>query len=283
MFIKTVKSAGFCFGVKRAVKIAVASFENHKDKAIYTLGQIIHNNDVVNKLKEKGIIPIEDEKKVSDIKNSVVILRSHGVKKNILEKLKENNNTIVDAICPFVKKIHNHVEMLTSERYFVVIIGDKNHPEVAAISSFADKENSIVVSRFDEIKQIGKKEKIGVVVQTTQELENFLKITEELLKNKGEIRIFNSICNATSRRQKESVETAKDVNVMIVVGGKHSANTKRLYEICKNINPSTYHIENAMEIEYDWFKNKNSVGITAGASTPDYVIEEVVRTIRDCQ
>ena len=279
MEIKTVKSAGFCFGVKRAVNLAVESLKSCADKKIYTMGQIIHNNDVVNCLQKKGIEPITDESGILNIKNSIVILRSHGVEKDILNKLHLNNNIIIDAICPFVKKIHNYVTMLTSENYFVVIIGDKNHPEVVAISSFADKENSAIISNVNELKNMKKKNKIGVVAQTTQDIKNFLEITSELLKNKGEIRIFNSICDATSKRQIESVEMAKEADIMIVIGGKHSANTKRLYEICKVVNSDTFHIENKSELKADWFTDTEVVGITAGASTPDNVIKEVVQEI----
>ena len=280
MDVKLVKSAGFCFGVKRAVNLAMESLESCSDRKIYTMGEIIHNNYVVNTLKEKGIEPILNEKEILNIHNSIVILRSHGVKKEILEKLRLNNNVIIDAICPFVKKIHSYVDMLTSEKYFVVIVGDKNHPEVVAISSFADKKNSAVISSAEEVKKLKRKNKIGVVTQTTQDIKNFLEISEELLKNKGEIRVFNSICNATSRRQKESLEVAKDVDIMLVIGGKQSANTKRLFEICKVVNNDTFHVENSSEIKEEWFENKKIVGITAGASTPDVIISEVIDKIK---
>jgi 4-hydroxy-3-methylbut-2-enyl diphosphate reductase len=256
------------------------SLESCSDRKIYTMGEIIHNNYVVNTLKEKGIEPILNEKEILNIHNSIVILRSHGVKKEILEKLRLNNNVIIDAICPFVKKIHSYVDMLTSEKYFVVIVGDKNHPEVVAISSFADKKNSAVISSAEEVKKLKRKNKIGVVTQTTQDIKNFLEISEELLKNKGEIRVFNSICNATSRRQKESLEVAKDVDIMLVIGGKQSANTKRLFEICKVVNNDTFHVENSSEIKEEWFENKKIVGITAGASTPDVIISEVIDKIK---
>ncbi len=275
-FIK-VKSAGFCFGVKRAVKLALKIAEKYNNKPIYTLGPIIHNKDVVDELKNKGIQVAEN----SDIKNSVVILRSHGVEKNVFEKLEKNNNIIIDAICPFVKKIHDCVNLLKKEDFFLVIIGDKEHPEVRAISSYADNGKYIVVSNVDEIKN--KKlnyKKIGIVAQTTQSLENFLNICNELLKNKSEFRIFNTICDSTSIRQQETIEVAKKVDIMIVIGGKHSANTTRLAQLSKKILKDTYHIENEKEIEENWFKNKKKVGITAGASTPDYVIEKVIKKIR---
>ena len=281
MDVKLVKSAGFCFGVKRAVNLAMESLESCSNRKIYTMGEIIHNNYVVNTLKEKGIEPILNEKEILNIHNSIVILRSHGVKKEILEKLRLNNNVIIDAICPFVKKIHSYVDMLTSEKYFVVIVGDKNHPEVVAISSFADKKNSAVISSAEEVKKLKRKNKIGVVTQTTQGIKNFLEISEELLKNKGEIRVFNSICNATSRRQKESLEVAKDVDIMLVIGGKQSANTKRLFEICKVVNNDTFHVENSSEIKEEWFENKKIAGITAGASTPDVIISEVIDKIKE--
>ena len=279
MEIIKVNSAGFCFGVKRAVKLAIEASEKYNGDKIYTIGPIIHNNDVVNFLKDKGITPILDEKEIERVKDSVVILRSHGVKKEILDIIINNNNKIVDAICPFVKKIHEYVAELTEKDYFVVIIGDKDHPEVKAIKSYAESEKSIVITNALEAKKV-KKRKIGVVVQTTQDQENFLKIVSELVKNKGEIRIFNSICNATSIRQKESIEVAKKVDLMVVIGGKHSANTKRLFELCKSVNNKTYHIENSSELEISWFKNSGKIGVTAGASTPENVINDVLEKIK---
>jgi 4-hydroxy-3-methylbut-2-enyl diphosphate reductase len=283
MEIKLVKSAGFCFGVKRAIDIAIETAENMKGKKIYTIGHIIHNNDVVNYLEKKEIYAINSAQ-AKNIKESVVILRSHGVEKEILDTIKRNNNHIIDAICPFVKKIHQYVDMLTRENYFVIIVGDDGHPEVKAIYSFANKDMSIVVSS-EENKKLNdflKKpmKKIGVVAQTTQDYENFYKICKKLLNIKGEVRIFNSICNATSKRQKESIDIAKKSDIMIIVGGKHSANTNRLKEICEKIQPNSFHIENEKDLDIKWLKGKNIIGITAGASTPSIVINRVVNLIK---
>ncbi len=277
MEIIKVKSAGFCFGVKRAVKIALETAEKYKNRNIYTLGPIIHNRDVVKELEIKGIHVTES----TNIKDSVIILRSHGVEKDILEKLKKNNNIIVDAICPYVKKIHNCVVELRNKKYFIVIIGDKQHPEVKAIASYADKNLHKIVSEKKEIDNTLKKiKKIGVVAQTTQSLENYLKICTKLLEFKAEFRIFNTICDSTSIRQNETVDVAKKVDCMIVIGGKHSANTRRLYELSKEILKDVYHIENEKDLNLEWLKNKKKVGITAGASTPDYIIKGVVEKIR---
>ncbi len=278
MEIVKVKSAGFCFGVKRAVRIALETVEKYKSKAIYTLGPIIHNKDVVKDLNDRGIKVSDD----ANIKNSIVILRSHGVEKKILEELKENNNIIIDATCPYVKKIHECVKKLKNEKYFIIIIGDGNHPEVKAISSYAENGKFKIVSSLIDLNDLNLKKikKIGIVAQTTQDIENFLSICSEILKNKAEIRIFNTICDSTSIRQKETIEVAKKVDSMIVIGGKHSANTRRLYKLAKEVLEDTYHIENEKELELDWIKNKNKVGITAGASTPENVIEKVLEKIR---
>ncbi len=278
MEIVKVKSAGFCFGVKRAVRIALETVEKYKNKAIYTIGPIIHNKDVVRDLNDVGIKVSES----ANIKNSIVILRSHGVEKEILEKLKENNNIIIDATCPYVKKIHECVEKLKNEKYFIIIIGDGNHPEVKAISSYAENGKFKIVSSLIDLDDLNLKKikKIGIVAQTTQDIENFLSICSEILKNKAEIRIFNTICDSTSIRQEETIETAKQVDCMIVIGGKHSANTKRLYKLAKEVLEDTYHIENEKELDLEWIKNKNKVGVTAGASTPENIINKVIEKIR---
>ncbi len=277
MEIIKVKSAGFCFGVKRAVKKALEASEKYKGSKIYTIGPIIHNNNVVKDLEKRGVKVTENY----NLRNSVVILRSHGVEKDILEKLKENNNIIVDAICPYVKKIHKCVEELKKENYFIVIIGDKNHPEVKAIASYAGESFYKIISNKSEVNDFFKDiKKIGIVAQTTQSVENYLNICNRLLVNKSEFRIFNTICDSTSIRQKETIEVAKKVDCMIVIGGKHSANTKRLYEISKEILNDVYHIENVEDLDLNWFRNKQKIGITAGASTPENIIEGVVEKIR---
>ncbi len=277
MEIIKVESAGFCFGVKRAVKKAIEASEKFKGSKIYTIGPIIHNNDVVRDLEKRGV----EVAKNFNIKNSVVILRSHGVEKDILEKLKKNNNIIIDAICPYVKKIHKCVEELKKENYFIVIIGDKNHPEVKAIASYAGESFYKIISNENEINDFFKDiKKIGIVAQTTQSVENYLNICNKLLVNKGEFRIFNTICDSTLIRQKETIEVAKQVDCMIVIGGKHSANTKRLFELSKEILDNVYFIESEKDLDLDLIKNKQKIGITAGASTPENIIKGVVEKIR---
>ncbi len=272
-----VKSAGFCFGVKRAIKIALGTAKKYKGEKIFTLGPIIHNNDVVDDLKKKGIFPVEN----FNLKDSIIILRSHGVEKDVLENLKKNSNILIDATCPYVKKIHDCVKKLDKEGYYVIIIGDRAHPEVKAISSYCSNGNFCVIQNKEELKNLKvKKRKIGVVAQTTQSIENFIEICTQLLNRKAEIRIFNTICNSTSIRQNETINVAKKVDVMIVIGGKHSANTKRLAELSRKYCKNTYHIENVKELNFEWLENKDKIGITAGASTPDYIIDEVIEKIR---
>ena len=273
-----VKTAGFCFGVKRAVKLAEDTGDKFKGKKIYTFGELIHNRDVVNDLENKGIKITEN----SNVKNSVVILRSHGIEKNILENLEKNKNIIIDATCPYVKKIHKSVEKLNDEGYFIVIIGDKEHPEVKAIASYSKEDNFKIISSEKEIdiNFFKKKGKIGIVAQTTQSLENFLNICKKIITLKKEFKIYNTICDSTSIRQKETIEVAKKVDCMIVVGGKNSANTKRLYEISKELLSNVYHIENKDELDLNLLKNFNKIGVTAGASTPEEIIEGVIQKIR---
>lgn len=272
-----VKSAGFCFGVKRAVNKALEIAEKYKGEKIYTIGPIIHNNDVVRELEEKGV----KVAKSLDIDNSIVILRSHGVEKNILKELKRRNNKIVDAICPYVKKIHSCVNKLKKEKYFIVIIGDMEHPEVKAIASYAENGNYTIVNSSEDIDESFKRfKKIGIVAQTTQSLKNYLNICSRLLPIKAEFRIFNTICNSTSVRQEETIEVAKRVDCMIVIGGRHSANTRRLYNLSKDVVPETYHIENEKELDLNWIMGKKKIGITAGASTPEKIINKVIEKIR---
>ncbi|MFH0947396.1 MAG: 4-hydroxy-3-methylbut-2-enyl diphosphate reductase [Elusimicrobiota bacterium] len=274
MKIIIAKNSGFCFGVRRAIDIALNISEKSDD--VYTVGPIIHNPQVVEDLKGKGIQVIQ---KLSDIKNGSIIIRAHGVPKKTLDEAKRMGITVLDATCPFVTRSKNHAEKLVREGYKIVIIGNPNHPEIKYIFSYLPK-NTVILKTNKDIKKLKFAPKIGIITQTTQSPENFIKIASGLLGYSNEFKIFNTICPDAINRQKEAMKLARKCDVMLVLGGKNSANTKRLAAISKKIQKKTYHIEKAEEIKSKWFGNAKCVGIVAGASTPDWIIKEAVGKIR---
>jgi len=281
MEIEIAKHSGYCFGVKRALDIAEKTIKKNKNKKrkIYTLGQIIHNKGVVGELAKKGLFVIKDENEIEP--GSIFIVRSHGMSPDILERIKSKNVKVVDATCPFVKKAQAKSRTLSKKGYYLIIIGNKKHPEVAGIREQADKKALKVVENVKDLKGIGKKEKIGVVIQTTQMMENVESIISKLPEIGKEILIENTICNTTEKRQRAISDLAKEVDIVIIVGGKNSANTTHLAEISKKYNPCTYHIENYKEINPGWLKNIKKVGISGGASTPEKDILEVKKFIEN--
>ena len=274
MEILVAKNAGFCFGVKRAINMAEDCTMDGKG-CIHTLGPIIHNPQVVEELEKKGISAVNA---VEDVDSGAIIIRSHGVTLQEMEIVKGKGLKIVDATCPFVKKTHEYVELLTKEGYSIVVVGDKEHPEVKGILSYGGKD-IIAAGSVDELMGMPRRKKIGIVAQTTQSIQNLQAIVAFCVARASEIKIFNTICNATSVRQDESTKLAAQVDCMIVVGGKNSANTKRLADICRNIQPKTYHIETADELNQIRFNGAKKVGITAGASTPNWIIEKVIEAV----
>ncbi len=274
MEIIIAKNAGFCFGVKRAIKLA---FDTAKDcgKDVYTLGPIIHNPQVVKKLAEEGVSAVES---YNEISNGVIILRSHGVTPQVIECINKQGNKIIDATCPFVKKAQQHATRLKEEGYQIVIVGDEKHPEVKSIMGYAG-EGVIVTETGNRLAELLSSKRVGIVSQTTQSRANLLKVIDEALKVAHDIKILNTICDATSVRQEEAQEIAREVDLMLVVGGRNSANTTRLAAICRDEIEKVYHIEIADEINEEWFAGINKVGITAGASTPDWIIEEIVHRL----
>jgi len=274
MNVRIAKNSGFCFGVKRAIKIALkTSKENHQ---IVTLGPIIHNPQMVAKLESENIIKVDD---VDQIDNRPTIIRSHGVKKEILDELIEKDIEIINATCPYVSKTQDHAKSLSEEGYDLIILGDRNHPEVKALRSYVDKEVMIVANADELAKQNFKK--VGVISQTTRRVEDLQELVKELVPRSHEVRVINTICNATTIRQNSTLALAKESDVMIVVGGKNSSNTKMLAKICESF-VKTFHIEVAEEIDKMWFKDMQDIGLTAGASTPDWVIVEVYNKILEC-
>lgn len=269
------KSAGFCFGVRRAIRLARRTAK--RAGKVYTLGPLIHNPQVVSALEQEGVIP---SKRASDIDSGIVVIRSHGLPKDELARLREENLSWVDATCPYVKRVQEIVEKLSTEGYSVVVVGDKDHPEVRAIVSFFQPANKIsVVASAKEASQLNIDGKLGLVAQTTQSWETFQQVFGLLVSKVRELRIFNTICPATGERQREARDLAKLVDCMVVVGGHNSANTARLVRLCQAIQPNTYRVETAAEVKDDWFVDCRKVGVTAGASTPKERVEEVVARI----
>ncbi len=276
MQILLAEHAGFCFGVERAIKI-VEDTATDRDNVV-TLGPIIHNPQVVEKLKRKGVDATENIANITNEKT--VIVRSHGIPKEVQRNIKERTPNLVDATCPFVKKAHGAAATLSDESYDVIIFGEKDHPEVEGIISYVEGRY-FVVSSCEDVKQIPKLNKCGLIAQTTQNMEIFSCIKRELKEKCNELKIINTICNATTLRQEAAKMLAKQVDLMLVIGGKNSANTTRLFKICSEICQKTYHIETKDEIELSYFDGVDKIGITAGASTPKYLIDEIIEFIKE--
>ena len=279
MKIIVAPSAGFCFGVKRAVNMALEAAEQCEPSEILnTLGPIIHNPQVVKSLEDKGVFSIDD---IENGRLETILIRSHGVKAETMGTLKSKGVKIIDATCPFVKKAQNYINTAALKGYFVIMVGDKNHPEVQSVISFAQKDRFLVINKVEDLKNVPLSEKIAVISQTTQDVNFYKNIVEEIKKIAEEdVVVFETICDATIDKQEESKVLASNVDVMIVVGGYNSANTNKLQNICKEIQPNTHHVETENELKTEWFVNAKSVGITAGASTPDWIIEKVLKKIQ---
>jgi len=277
MKIILAKSAGFCFGVKRATTMAFAAAKNHDH--ICSFGPIIHSPQVVQRLVEQGVSVIDD---INAIKDGAVIIRSHGVEARELAQIHDRGLEVVDATCPFVKKAQNHAALFAAEGYSVVLVGEAEHPEVQGIVSYAAGCQVHVVAGREEAEKLPRAAKIGIIAQTTQAYDTFRAVVDICLGRCQELRVFNTICDATIVRQSEAKAIAAEVDVMLVVGGHNSANTTRLNSICSAIQPRTHHIETADEIRAEWFDSAGSVGVTAGASTPHWIIEQVVARVTEC-
>jgi 4-hydroxy-3-methylbut-2-enyl diphosphate reductase len=270
------KMAGFCFGVKRAIEITFDISKKDRE-GVYTLGPIIHNPQVIEKLKSEGVAPIEiDEIDKHDVK--ALIIRTHGIARQLHDGIAARGFRIIDATCPFVKKAQHYAKLLKEKGYQVVILGDANHPEVKGLVSYAG-EDVVVVNADSPLT--GLKPKVGIIVQTTQPVEALKKLLSGVAEHAKEIMVYNTICNSTALRLRETAEMAHMVDVMIVVGGKNSANTTQLANLCRSLSVKTHHIETAAEIDDLWFRDARKTGITAGASTPDWIIKEVEERIRD--
>ncbi len=269
--ILLAQSAGFCFGVKRATNMAFEAADS--EPSLASLGPIIHSPQLVHRLEEKGVRVVAHPDEISE---QAVIVRSHGVTSTEMAALAEKNVRVVDATCPFVKKAQEYAATLSEEGYHLIVVGEAEHPEVQGIVSYAEKGRVSVVAEAGQVAALGRFSRLALVAQTTQSFDNFRQIVEACLPLARELRVFNTICNATSVRQKEARQIASQVELMLVVGGYNSANTTRLAQICKDIQPRTYHVETAEDLDPAWFQGVERIGITAGASTPDWLIEQVV-------
>ena len=282
MNVKRAKTAGFCFGVKRAVETVYEQAKNSDAAPIYTYGPIIHNEEVVKDLENQGVIVLRTEQELEQLTEGTVIIRSHGVAKYIYEKLEKKKIQIVDATCPFVKKIHRIVEEKSRDGYHIVIIGNREHPEVMGIEGWAQGPATIIQTEEEAraFELVPESEKVCVVAQTTFNYNKFKDLVEIISEKRYDIIVLNTICNATKERQEEAYDIAKRVDAMIVIGDKRSSNTQKLFEICSNACADTYYIQTLGDLNMNQLRSVETVGITAGASTPNKIIEEVQNNVR---
>ena len=272
------KSAGFCFGVKRAVDTV---YEQTGKKNVYTFGPIIHNEEVVKDLEKKGVFVINTMEQLDDITEGTVIIRSHGVSSAVYEALQKKGVEIVDATCPFVLKIHNIVKQESANGKQIVIIGNEKHPEVEGIMGWSKTQVHVVgTAEKAQNLQLDPQREVCIVSQTTFNYNKFKELVEIISEKGYNIIIRNTICNATEERQTEAREIAKRVDAMIVVGGSSSSNTRKLYEICKNECKDTYYIQTLNDLDMTSLGKADCIGITAGASTPNNIIQEVYTNVR---
>lgn len=281
MEIEIAKNAGFCFGVKRAIDSAYDLLSGTNEK-LYSIGPLIHNEVVTSSLKSKGLIELNDEKEISKLTGEKVIIRTHGIEKDAYETLKNNANDIVDLTCPFVSKIHSLVKEYSEEGYKIIVIGDKDHPEVKGIVSYA-KSPIFVVINEEDIKglPIDKNDKVFIVFQTTTNVSNAQKLVDILKDLFYNYRLANTICNATQNRQDEVMELAKVCDVMLIIGSKNSSNTRKLFEISSKYCKNTYLLNSKEDTKNISIDKSAKVGVSAGASTPEYLIEEIINNVRN--
>lgn len=286
MEVKVAKTAGFCFGVQRAVDKVYELIDSCPDR-LFTLGPIIHNEEVVNDLEKKGVRVASEEELKTLPEGSTVVIRSHGVGKKVYDQLEECGLSYVDVTCPFVLKIHRIVEKESKAGSHIVIIGDPDHPEVVGICGWCIGPYTVIRTKQDALDFVPPEGKnVCIVSQTTFNYNKFKDLVEILRKKRYDntvlniLNILNTICNATEERQREAKSIAGEVDTMLVVGGRHSSNTQKLFEICKKECENTYYIQTPVDLDSEMFHHSSYVGITAGASTPKKIIEEVQEHVR---
>lgn len=273
--IEVARYAGVCYGVERALGMAEKAADEAR-KPVNTLGPLIHNPLVVNDLESIGVGTASN---VSEVEEGTLIIRAHGVVPSVVEDARTRGLDVLDATCPYVKKVHNAAERLVREGYQLIVVGESGHPEVEGIMGHAG-DDAHVVSVPGDLDAIDLSRKVGVVVQTTQTPGALADVVAELSRRTMDLRVINTICSATQERQDSAAELARRVDAMIVIGGKNSGNTRRLAEICTAACPKTHHIEDASEIEAAWFDGASHIGVTAGASTPASHIERALVRMR---
>jgi 4-hydroxy-3-methylbut-2-enyl diphosphate reductase len=279
--IRKAVHAGYCWGVERALDIVNQTAETHKDAPVRTLGPIIHNPQVVQSFANKGVNVIDSLDEMPE-GGGTVIVRTHGVAPEIYQKAEDKNLTVVDATCPLVTLVQNKAKQLVNEGYHLIIFGNPNHPEVIGTLGHAGGRATIIEKPADA-RTAKLPKKVGVVVQTTQETELVSELLAHLAPRCKEIKVFNTICNPTIERQDAARELAREVQVMIVVGGKNSSNTRHLVDVCREEGATTYHIEEPGEVEPTWFAGMQEVGVTAGASTPGWLMDRVIARIHELE
>lgn len=272
MKIELAESYGFCFGVKRAIKIA----EENRNSATY--GPLIHNANEIDRLKNDFNVALS-ENLDSFHAGDTAVIRTHGIPKQELSTLNDRQVNVIDATCPYVTKPQQIVEEMSAQGYDIVIFGDEAHPEIKGVKSYAIG-NVFVVNSPDEIDALKLREKVATVAQTTRKVEEYQQIVGKLMAKHKEVRVFNTICNATFDNQDAVRDLAQKADVMIIIGGKNSSNTKQLHSIAKEYCSDSYHIESKDDLKTEWFRNKQFCGISAGASTPDWIIDEVIRAVQ---
>ena len=279
MEVVLAKSSGFCFGVKRAVDRVYEQLADHKK--IYTYGPIVHNEDVVKDLEKQGVRVLNTKEELEALTEGSVVIRAHGVPKRIYEFMEQRGIECIDATCPFVKRIHKIVEKESTEGRHIIIVGNAKHPEVEGIMGWCKNPATVIESKEEALDFKGSPDdKYCVVSQTTFNYKKFQELVEIFQKKGYDIIVANTICSATEERQKEASELAAKADVMIVIGGTHSSNTRKLYELCKSECENTYYIQTLADLQLELPNSVELVGITAGASTPNKIIEEVQNYVR---
>ncbi|MBI4974942.1 MAG: 4-hydroxy-3-methylbut-2-enyl diphosphate reductase [Candidatus Omnitrophica bacterium] len=278
MTTKLAKRIGFCFGVRRAVSLAEAALK--RDGEAHSLGSIIHNPQVVARLSKKGLKVADN---VAAIKSGTVVVSSHGISPKISRSIKKRGLKLIDTTCPFVLNAQRIVRSLSGDGYKVIILGEARHPEVKALVDFASLDTIVVRDKSEASKlKISNNDYIGIISQTTQSTDNFLDVVETIRKKRPrELKIINTICKDVEERQRAARILAKKVDAMLIVGGKNSANTKRLFEICRKLQKNSHLVETEKEIARGWFKPNSIIGVTSGASTPDWLVKKVINAIRE--
>ncbi|KAB3524948.1 4-hydroxy-3-methylbut-2-enyl diphosphate reductase [Alkaliphilus serpentinus] len=270
--------SGFCFGVEKAIDIVFDEMNKNNGYHIYSLGPLIHNTQVVSQLEEKGLKVIDD---IGSAEDGRVIIRSHGVSEAIYIEAKDKSLEIIDTTCPYVKRIQGIVNTYYKEGFSIVIVGNPKHPEVIGINGWCNN-SAYIIETLEEAKGLPTFDKLCVVSQTTMSIPLFKTISEELISKGKEVKVHNTICSATKQRQEAARRLAKEVEAIIVVGGTHSSNTQKLVKICKEELPnSTFSVETVHDLDLELLKKYGIVGITAGASTPKWAIDEIIKTLEE--